>query len=296
MTEAGDVHIALCQGHWAGTQAATAELYRSLVDEAAAAGATLICLPEFTLLPYFPGVVGNDATRWEETLEDGPTARFCQAAAKKHNATLVASIFEKDGGNRWDTAVIYGPDGKLQHFTRKVHIPSGEGYNETHYFKGHGTFPVHDIGDIRMSCPTCYDQWFPETARICAMNGAELVYFPTAIGSEPTAPDFDSKEAWQTVMRGHAIANGIFIAACNRVGAENGVTFYGSSFICNADGTVLAAAPRGEDAVVHATLRAASRKQYLDLFPLLHQRKPQHYGRLTETTGTAVTDRWKAKL
>jgi N-carbamoylputrescine amidase len=276
-----DLHIALAQGHWAGTRDETKALYRALVAQAAATGAQLICLPEFSILPYFPGVRDTAGFSWAEPLRGGESDRFLGELARQHNLSIIGSIFEVDGaGNYWDTATIHGPDGKLFAFTRKMHIPAGEGYHETDYFEGFDQYPVHDIGAIKLAAPTCYDQWFPELARIYALEGAEFIYYPTAIGSEPTAPDFDSAAAWRTVMRGHAVANGLFIAACNRVGQENAVTFYGSSFICDPLGTVLAQAERERDQVIHAVLRAEVREQYLDLFPLLRQRRPQHYGRL----------------
>ncbi|MEM9950089.1 MAG: nitrilase-related carbon-nitrogen hydrolase [Chloroflexota bacterium] len=291
------IHIALCQGHWTGDQATTIDLYRDLVQEAIQTGATLICLPEFTLSPYFAGIRHNpEKSKWEETLHAGATADFCRDLTTKHNITLVASIFERedtaDNQNFWDTAVIYQA-GELKHYTRKVHIPSGDGYHETDYFEGYHAYPVHDIGDVQLATPTCYDQWFPELARIYAMNGAELIYYPTAIGSEPTAPNFDSKEAWQTIMRGHAVANGVFISACNRIGQENSVTFYGSSFICDPLGNILAEASRDQDEVIHVELDATLREQYLNLFPLLHQRKPQHYARLLEQVDNNPPERWQ---
>src|SRR5690606_23107362 len=143
-------------------------------------------------------------------------------------------------GQYFDTATIHNPQGELAHFTRKVHIPSGEGYHETDFFGGGVEYPVHDIGKMRLAIPTCYDQWFPEMARICTLNGAEFIFYPTAIGSEPTDPDFDSKDAWQTVMRGHAVANGVYIAAANRIGEENDIRFYGSSFVCDPTGKIIA--------------------------------------------------------
>ena len=276
-----DIHIALAQGHWTGAQESTKALYRALVAKAAASGAELICLPEFTLLPYFPGVRDSAGFRWAEPLCGGISERFFGELARAHRLRLIGSLFERDeDGRYWDTATVHNPDGELAHFTRKVHIPSGDGYHETDYFDGCDQFPVHDLDTVKLAAPTCYDQWFPELARIYALEGAELISYPTAIGSEPTASDFDSAAAWQTVMRGHAVANGVFVAACNRVGHENAVTFYGSSFICDPLGNVLAQASRDGDEVIHAVLKAYLRQQYLELFPLLQQRRPQHYGRL----------------
>ena len=281
-----DLHIALAQGHWTGEQASTMALYRELVAEAAASGASLICLPEFTILPYFPGLRDSAGYRWAEALPGGNSERFFGDLARQRGVHLIGSVFERDAaGDYWDTATLHDPSGALCGYTRKVHIPSGEGYHETDYFGGASQYPVHDIGAVKLAAPTCYDQWFPELARIYALEGAEFIYYPTAIGSEPTASDFDSAAAWQLVMRGHAVANGLFIAACNRVGRENAVTFYGSSFICDPLGTVLAQASRDADEVIHAVLRADVREQYRALFPLMRQRKPQHYGRLLQGAG-----------
>ncbi len=292
-----DLHIALAQGHWTGEQETTKALYRDLIAEAAATGASLICLPEFSLLPYFPGRRDPAGFAWAEPLRGGVSDQFFSELSREHGVSLIGSLFEIDlGGNFWDTATIHDAPGQLRHFTRKVHIPSGEGYHETDYFGGADQYPVHDIGAINLAAPTCYDQWFPELARIYALEGAEFIFYPTAIGSEPTAPDFDSADAWRTVMRGHAVANGLFIAACNRVGQENAVAFYGSSFICDPLGKILAQASRDRDQVIHAVLRAEVREQVLDLFPLLHQRRPQHYGRLLGGCEQRPSARWQDSL
>lgn len=292
-----DLRIALAQGHWTGQQESTMALYRELAAEAAATGASLVCLPEFSILPYFPGVRDAAGFAWAEPLRGGVSDRFFSELARAHQVSLIGSLFEIDAeGKYWDTATIHDASGELRHFTRKVHIPSGDGYHETDYFEGSNQYPVHDIGVIKLAAPTCYDQWFPELARIYALEGAEFIYYPTAIGSEPTAPDFDSASAWLTVMRGHAVANGLFIAACNRVGQENAVTFYGSSFICDPLGNILAQADRDRDQVIHAVLRADVRRQYLSLFPLLRQRRPQHYGRLLGDYPPQLSARWQDTL
>ncbi|MEO0561754.1 MAG: nitrilase-related carbon-nitrogen hydrolase, partial [Chloroflexota bacterium] len=151
-----------------------------------------------------------------------------------------------------------------------------------------------NIGPLNLAAPTCYDQWFPELARIYALNGADLIFYPTAIGSEPTAPDVDSAEAWLTVQRSHAIANGVFVAAANRVGHENDVTFYGSSFICDPTGAVLAQAGRDTTEVITATLDPAVMTRWRGLFPLTAQRKPDTYTRLTDPTDQALPERFQA--
>jgi N-carbamoylputrescine amidase len=132
-----------------------------------------------------------------------------------------------------------------------------------------------------MAAPTCYDQWFPELARKYALSGAEFIFYPTAIGSEPTDPSIDTAESWQTVMRGHAIANGLYIAAANRVGEENGVRFYGSSFICEPTGRIIAQAGRDTTEVIVADLQASVFDHWRNLFPLLHQRRADTYSGLS---------------
>lgn len=276
------IRLALLQYAWLGSREAMQQVCTRLLAEAANRGAALVCLPEFSLIPYFPSSTDPAGFAWAEPVHGGPNDRFFGALAREHRLTIISSIFEQADGRFFDTAVVHGPDGAVAGVTRKVHLPSGEGYNETHFFQPGESYPVHDIGALRLAAPTCYDQWFPEMARICAMNGAEFIYYPTAIGSEPTDPAMDTSAMWQTVMRGHAIANGVFIAAANRVGAEPPVTFYGSSFICDPTGRVLAQAGRDTTEVISADLDPHALMHWRALFPLLHQRAPATYARLLD--------------
>lgn len=274
--------IALIQTHWPGHRTAMVQTYQKLVAEAAGNGAQLVCLPEFTLSPYFASVIDEANYKWAEPLRGGETDKIMGEMARENGVFLISSIFEQgEAGQFWDTAVVHNPHGKLYAYTRKVHIPQGEGYHEDHYFGGSDLFPVHEVAGINTAVPTCYDQWFPELSRICALNGAEFIFYPTAIGSEPTNPDIDTKEAWQTVMRGQAIANGVYIAAANRTGTE-GVQFYGSSFICDPMGNILAEASRDQTEIIYADLDRAVLTEWRRLFPLLRQRRPSVYQRLTE--------------
>jgi N-carbamoylputrescine amidase len=273
------VRIALVQLAWPGSRDAMIPVYERLIAEAAARGAGLVCLPEFSLSPYFAGTTDPAGFAWAESLHGGESDAFFMQMAQTHGVALIGSLFEKTpDGTLYDTAVLYDAAGAQVGITRKVHIPSGDGYNETHFFGGHSEFPVHTLAGVQVAAPTCYDQWFPELARIYALNGAEFVFYPTAIGSEPTDPAIDTAEAWCTVMRGHAIANGLYVAAANRVGVENGVTFYGSSFICDPTGRVLAQAGRDTTEVITADLDPAVQAHWRDLLPLLHQRRPDVYG------------------
>lgn len=290
------MRTALIQTGWTGDRESMAAVYRELVARAAAEGAELIGLPELTLAPYFPARRDPAGFDWAEPLHDGPTSACFGPLARQHGVTLIASLFERaEDGGLFDTAVVYNPAGELAAATRKIHIPSGEGYHETDFFTGGTEYPVFDLGGLRLAAPTCYDQWFPELARIYTLNGAEFIFYPTAIGSEPTAPDVDTQEAWRAVMRGHAIANGVYIGAANRIGCEGDLTFYGGSFICAPDGTILAAAGRDTTEIIHADLTRAAIADWRTLFPLLHQRRPATYQRLLAAYEGPPPDRWAAE-
>ncbi len=252
--------------------------YRNLIEEAAGQGGSLVCLPELSLNPYFPGTRDITGFDWAEPIPGGASERFFSEMAREHQVTLIGSIYElaEDGG-LFDTATVHAPTGELIGKTRKVHLPSGPGYNETDFFAGGDAFPVFDIGALNISTPTCYDQWFPELARIHALNGAELIVYPTAIGGDLTDTEIDYRNAWETIMRGHAIANGVFVAAINRTGVENGIPFFGSSFVCDPMGKVLARAGQTTTEVVMADLDAEAITRWRGLFPLLHQRRPEFY-------------------
>jgi N-carbamoylputrescine amidase len=287
------VTVALVQLAWNGSRESMAAQYRDLLPQAVKAGAGIVCLPEFSCIPYFPGTRDKAGFTWAEPLPGGFSEQCFSALAKDFNVTLIGSLYEVTAdGQHFDTATIHTPDGSLIGITRKIHIPSGEGYHETDFFKGAEVYPVHNAGTVMMATPTCYDQWFPELARIYTLNGAEFIFYPTAIGEEPGDPDMDSSLAWQTVMRGHAIANGVFIAAANRVGRENGIGFYGSSFICDPGGNILAQAGRDTTEVITAELKAETLEKWRWHFPLLAQRKPAIYGRLTEPADGIHKPEW----
>lgn len=258
--------------------------YRTFIDEAVKRKASLICLPEFSLLPYFPGTRDKRGFDWAEPIPGGPSEQFFSEMARECGVAILGSLYENaaDGG-LYDTATVHNRSGELIGMTRKVHISSGEGYHETDFFAGSDCFPVVKLDLITIATPTCYDQWFPEVARIYSLAGAELIVYPTAIGEEPDDPDFNSQPAWETVMRGHAIANGIFVAAVNRVGVENGIRFYGSSFVCDPSGQIIAKAGRDTTEVVIADLDPFAITHWREFFPLLHQRRPEVYKDILNT-------------
>jgi len=269
------------------------------VGLAASEGAQLVCLQELTLSPYFAVSDRGPGPGWAEPepLEGGPTRALATELARAHDVFVHASLYEAvpaaEGGppadgRGYNTAICVGPDGSLVAATRKVHIPVTAGYYEDRYFiAGDGGFPVVTVGPAQVGFPTCWDQWFPELSRAYSIGGAEVLVYPTAIGSEPDHPDFDTEPLWHAVIVGQAIANGLFMVAVNRIGTEDlgvgtPITFYGSSFISDPYGRVLAQAPRDRAAVLIADLDLDARRDWLELFPFLTTRRPGEYGPLTE--------------
>jgi N-carbamoylputrescine amidase len=270
-------------------EAALAEGIRTAARE----GARIVCLQELTLSPYFavtpdgPAVAGVTP----EVVEKGPTFRFAARLAGQTGAYVHASLYERadaPDGLGYNTAIVVAPDARLVSRTRKLHIPVTAGYYEDHYFRPGPAdgepFPVIRLpdgaGEARLGCPTCWDQWFPELARAYSLAGAEVLVYPTAIGSEPDHPDFDTEPLWQQVIVANGIANGTFMVAINRIGVEGPLTFYGSSFISDPYGRVLVQAPRDRPAVLVADLDLEQRRDWLELFPFLNTRRPDAYGRL----------------
>jgi N-carbamoylputrescine amidase len=265
---------------------------------AAGEGARLVCLQELTLSRYFavdpagPAAAGVEP----EELPGGATYRFAARMAGETGVYVHASLYERaDGadGLGYNTAIVVAPDGELVARTRKLHIPVTAGYHEDRYFRpGPGdadAFPLVALGEARLGLPTCWDQWFPELARAYSLEGADVLVYPTAIGSEPDHPEFDTEPLWEKVIVGNAIANGVFMVAVNRTGEEGPLRFYGSSFICDPYGRKLVQAPRDEPAVLVADLDLDQRRDWLELFPLLATRRPDAYGGLTEAAAGPAT-------
>lgn len=285
--------IGAVQHRWHPDPTAHAAALAEGVRMAAGEGAQLVCLQELTLSPYFaitadgPAAVGAEP----EALPGGPTHEFAAALAAETGVPVHASLYEAPAADEreaadglgFNTAIVVTPDGALAARTRKLHIPVTAGYYEDKYFlPGDGGYPVVALGDARFGFPTCWDQWFPELARAYSLAGAEVIVYPTAIGSEPDHPGFDTQPLWQQVITGNGIANGTFMVAVNRIGHEDPLTFYGSSFISDPYGRVLVQAPRDEPAVLVADLDLDQRDDWLTLFPFLTTRRPDTYAPLLE--------------
>jgi N-carbamoylputrescine amidase len=287
------LRVGLVQQRWHADSAEHEALLAQGIALAAGEGARIVCLQELTLSPYFaitpdgPQALGVSP----EELQTGPTIGFARRAAAASGVYVHASLFEqaeRGDGLGFNTAILVAPDGTLVQRTRKLHIPVTAGYYEDRYFRrgpasGEGDpFPVVSLpeSDAKLGLPTCWDQWFPELARAYSLAGAEVLIYPTAIGSEPDHPGFDTEPLWQQVIIGNGIANGTFMVAVNRIGSEDPLTFYGSSFVSDPYGRILVQAPRDQPAVLVADLDLDQRRDWLELFPFLETRRPDAYGSL----------------
>jgi N-carbamoylputrescine amidase len=257
---------------------------------AAAEGARLVALQELTLSSYFAVTDdGLEAARARaEDIPGGPTTRFAARMATETGAHVHASLYERSeqpDGLGYNTAIVVSPQGEVVARTRKLHIPVTAGYYEDRYFRpgpAEDGYPVVELADARWGFPTCWDQWFPELARAYSLAGAEVIVYPTAIGSEPDHPGFDTEPLWERVITANGIANGTFMIAVNRIGTEDPLTFYGSSFISDPYGRTLVQAPRDEPAVLVADLDLDQRRDWLALFPFLETRRPDAYATLVD--------------
>jgi N-carbamoylputrescine amidase len=282
--------IGAVQERWHPDPAEHQQALAEGIRRAAEQGAQLVCLQELTLSRYFatdPG--GPKAAGAEpENLPGGPTFQFAARMAAETGAHVHASLYERaegEDGLGFNTAIVVAPDGELVARTRKLHIPLTAGYHEDRYFRpgpgeGEQPYPLVALAQARLGLPTCWDQWFPEVARAYSLGGADVLVYPTAIGSEPDHPEFDTQPLWEQVILGNAIANGVFMVAVNRIGEEPPLRFYGSSFICDPYGRKLVQAPREEPAVLVAELDLDQREDWLELFPFLQTRRPDTYGGL----------------
>lgn len=288
------LRVALIQSKWHADPNEHEAVLADGIAKAAAAGARIVFLPELTLSRYMadtkPEFVANTLA---EPLETGPTYRFAAHMAAKHNVHVHISLYEFqpfEDGRGLNVAIIVDPAGRIIARTPKLHIPVTAGYYEDKYFAegpAHGEpYPVYEIdfeGTIaNFGLPTCWDEWFAEVVRNYSLRGAEILAYPTAIGSEPDHPDFDTEPLWRQVIIGNAIGNGTFMVVPNRYGNEGSITFYGSSFICDPFGRILARASRDEDEVLVADLDLDQRRDWLDLFPFLSTRRPDTYDMLVE--------------
>lgn len=264
----------------------------TLVRKAAGAGAQIILLQELFDTPYFCITQDYDHLQLARDLNSSRVVSHFRALAKELGVVLPVSFFEQAGTARFNSLAIFDADGSHLFTYRKSHIPQFPGYEEKFYFSpGDTGFDVVDTQFGRLGCGVCWDQWFPEASRAMALKGAEVLMFPTAIGSEPAAPDLDSAGHWRRTMQGHAAANIMPLVASNRVGSENagnvGMDFYGTSFIAGYTGEILAEAGREEETVLTATVDLDEAAKYRANWGVFRDRRPDLYGPLASFDGNA---------
>jgi N-carbamoylputrescine amidase len=278
--------VGVVQAAWDPDRDAHVANLRDGVRLAAAAGASLVCMQELTLSPYFAisPELAETAGRYAEPLAEGDTVSFARELAAETGAAIQASLYEAadDGGLGYNTAICVTPDGRLVARTRKLHIPCFPGYHEDLCFRpGDTAAPVVKIGDVRFGFPTCWDQWFPELARMYSLAGADVLVYPTAIGGEPHLDGLNTEPLWRQMITANGLANATFMIAANRIGEEHGLAFYGSSFVSDPYGRIVAQAPRDEPAVLVVELDLDQRRDWLG-YGLLTTRRPDIYGPLVE--------------
>jgi N-carbamoylputrescine amidase len=253
-----------------------------LVRKAAFQGAQVILPSELFEGPYFCREERDEFFDWAKPLTEHPTIRHFQQLAQELAVVIPVSFFEKAGQSYYNSIAIIDADGALLGTYRKSHIPDGPGYEEKFYFRpGNTGFKVWPTRFGTLGVGICWDQWFPECARAMVLMGADILFYPTAIGSEPQTPDLDTKDPWQRAMIGHAVSNVIPVVAANRVGTEGDQTFYGHSFMANQRGDKVAELNRTEEGVICTTFNVPEIRRHRASFGFFRDRRPELYGALT---------------
>ena len=255
----------------------------ALVEQAAQQGAQIVLPPELFSGPYFCKTEDEALFALARPVAEHPSVRAMQALAGKLGIAIPTSFFERDGHHYYNTLAMIGPDGAIMGTYRKSHIPDGPGYEEKYYFRpGNDGFKVWDVMGARIGVGICWDQWYPEAARVMALMGAELLFYPTAIGTEPYDAELDTSRMWRRAMLGHAVSNCMPVIAANRIGSEDGQRFYGHSFISDEWGDFAADFGADETGVLVARLdltRAARHRAGMGFF---RDRRPQLYTRISQ--------------
>jgi N-carbamoylputrescine amidase len=264
-----------------------------LVRSAARQGAQIILLQELFETPYF--CIDQSARHFElaTTVAENPAILHFQKIARELQVVLPISFFERAHNAYYNTTAIIDADGAVLGSYRKTHIPNGPGYQEKQFFNpGDTGFKVWQTRYGCIGIGICWDQWFPESARAMALLGAELIFYPTAIGSEPQDAGLDSKDHWQRAMQGHAAANLIPVIASNRIGSESSVTdenlkikFYGSSFICDETGAMLQVADRSSEQILLQSFDLTAIKKRRASWGVFRDRRPSQYAVLATSDG-----------
>jgi len=262
----------------------------SLIREAAGSGAQIILIQELFQTPYFCADQKEELFALAHPANQHPVVERMQKLAAELEVVLPVSFFERANNAYYNALAIVDADGTVIGHYRKSHIPDGPGYQEKYYFSpGDTGFQAWETRYATIGAAICWDQWYPEAARIMCLKGAELLFYPTAIGSEPQDPEADSKEPWQLAMRGHAVSNVVPVIASNRIGVEKSdsctLTFFGSSFIADHSGRLVEEAGRDEQKVLVHTFDLEKIRAHRAAFGFFRDRRTDLYERLLTLDG-----------
>jgi len=253
----------------------------ALVEEAAERGAQVVLPPELFQGHYFCKTEDEAHFARAFPMVEHPAVLAMQAAARRLGIVIPTSYFERDGQHFYNSLALVDADGTVLGNYRKSHIPDGPGYEEKFYFRpGNTGFRVWGTKFGRLGVGICWDQWFPEAARAMVLDGAEVLFYPTAIGSEPEDPGLDTRHLWRRAMQGHAVSNLVPVVAANRTGVEGDQSFYGHSFVCDHFGDVVAELGDAEEGVIVRQLDLAEAARRRAAFGFFRDRRPELYGRL----------------
>jgi len=291
MNRLESIRVALLQGRGETSRESALATLRARVAEAAGKGAQMICTQELFLSPYFCRTQDPALFELAEPIP-GPTTEALSRMAAEFQVVLIASLFEKRAAGLYhNTAVVLDADGRLAGIYRKMHIPQDPGFEEKFYFTpGDLGFPVFQTRYGRIAALVCWDQWFPEAARLAALAGADILFYPTAIGrirEESAELGETQRQAWQIVQRGHAVANGCFLAAVNRVGEEEGTVFWGSSFVADYFGRMLTEGSTDRAEILYADCDLRAMEEHRRMWPFFRDRRIEAYAGLTRRFGDA---------
>ena len=275
------VKVSAIQMSMGDDKSANIKKAEQLVRQASSNGANIILLPELFSSIYFCKDINEKYFKWANPLKNNKLIEHFSTIALELKVVLLVSYFEKSDDDYFNSLVVIDIDGKIMDNYRKTHIPDGAGYEEKFYFKaGDSGFKVYDTAFARIGVGICWDQWFCETARALSLKGAEIIFYPTAIGSEPEI-NIDSKDHWQRVQMGHAATNTVPVVVANRVGEEIGdsctLNFYGSSFITDYTGAKIAEAPRDKEKIIYAEFDLIQNAKQRDYWGLLRDRREEAY-------------------
>ncbi|MBE0513680.1 N-carbamoylputrescine amidase [Sulfurimonas sp.] len=275
------VKVSALQMQMSEDKASNIDIAERLAREAAANGAQIILLPELFEGLYFCKDMDEKYFSWAAPREGNKLIERFGNLAKELEAVILISYFEKSEEGYFNSLVVSDADGTIMDNYRKTHIPDGPGYEEKFYFKpGNTGFKVYDTKYAKIGVGICWDQWFCETARALTLMGAEIIFYPTAIGSEPEI-HLDSKEHWQRVQMGHAATNTVPVVVANRIGEEVGesctLNFYGSSFITDYAGAKIAEASRDKEEILYAEFDIEENQKLRHYWGLIRDRQPQMY-------------------